>query len=121
MATVSDGLRVLLVEDEMMVAMLLEDMLADLGHAVVGPISRVDRAVEAARREPLDAAILDVNLDGQEVYPVAEALAARGIPFAFATGYGSEGLREPWRGRPVLRKPFRRGDLDRVMTALFPG
>lgn len=118
MTTSSDGLRVLLVEDEMMVALLLEDMLAELGHTVVGPLSRIDKAVEAARQQALDAAVLDVNLNGQAVYPVAEALAARGVPFVFATGYGSRGLCGAWRGRPVLQKPFQRHDLQRVLAAL---
>lgn len=110
--------RILLVEDEMLVAMLLEDMLAEAGHVIVGPVSRIDRAVDAASREQVDLAILDVNLGGQEVYPVAEALAARGIPFAFATGYGASGLREPWQDRPTLQKPFHRDDLFRMVDEL---
>ena len=91
----SAGLRVLVVEDEIMVALLLEDMIADLGHRVVGPVGRLGKALDVANREAIDVAILDVNVDGKEVYPVAEALAARHIPFAFVTGYGPQGLREP--------------------------
>jgi hypothetical protein len=64
-----------------------------------------------AQREPLDIAILDVNLNGQEVYLVAAALATRGIPFVFATGYGKHSLRPPYDDRPMLPKPFRRGDV----------
>ena len=73
----SSGLRVLLVEDEIMVALLLEEMLAELGHEVVGPVARLKQALEMAQQERLDVAILDVNISGDEVYPVAEALAAR--------------------------------------------
>lgn len=112
------GLRVLLVEDEIMVALLLEDMLADLGHRAVGPVARLDKAVELARREALDAAILDLNVGGKEVYPVADALAARGIPFIFSSGYGRNGLRAPYADRPMLTKPFRRHDLRAALAAL---
>lgn len=110
--------RILLVEDEMLVAMLLEDMLSEAGHTIVGPLARIDQALQAARNEPIDLAILDVNVGGEEVYPVAEALAAREIPFAFATGYGAHGLREPWQERPTLQKPFHRDDLFRMVAEL---
>jgi CheY-like chemotaxis protein len=110
--------RILLVEDEMLVAMLLEDMLTEAGHAIVGPMARIDQAVEAARSKAIDLAILDVNVGGEEVYPVAEALAAREIPFAFATGYGAHGLRDPWQDRPTLQKPFHRNDLFRMVAEL---
>ena len=108
-------LRVLLVEDEAMVAMLLEDALSDLGHQVVGPVAKLDKAVAMARQESFDIGILDVNFAGQEVYPVAEILAARGIPFVFVTGYGESALRPPYTGRPVLPKPFR---IDQISTIL---
>ena len=81
-------LRVLLVEDESMVALLLEDMLTELHHEVVGPVARLDKALEIAQWQALDVALLDVNLNGEEIYPVAEALAVREIPFVFVTGYG---------------------------------
>jgi CheY-like chemotaxis protein len=110
--------RILLVEDEMLVAMLLEDMLTEAGHTIVGPMANVSQAVEAARSEPIDLAILDVNVGGDEVYPVAKALAAREIPFAFATGYGAHGLLEPWQDRPTLQKPFHRNDLFRMVDEL---
>jgi CheY-like chemotaxis protein len=112
----ADGLRVLLVEDEILVALLLEDMLAELGHTVVGPVARLDKALEMAKQEAVDLAILDVRISGQEVYPVAETLTARGIPFIFSTGYGIRGLRLPYRGRPVLQKPFRRHDLQEALV-----
>jgi len=110
--------RILLVEDEMLVAMLLEDMLAEAGHTIIGPLARVDQAVEAAQQQAPDIAILDVNVGGEEVYPVAEVLAARGIPFAFATGYGAQGLDERWQHRPTLQKPFHRNDLFAMVAEL---
>ncbi len=102
------GLRVLVVEDETLVAMLLEDMLSDLGCELAGSISRVAQAVEFARdlQQSFDVAILDVNVAGEPITPVAEALADRGAPMIFATGYGASGVPEPFRGRPVLQKPF---------------
>ncbi|HLI14170.1 MAG TPA: response regulator [Alphaproteobacteria bacterium] len=112
------GLRVLLVEDEMMIAMAMEDMLAELGHRVGGPVARLAKAMEAARREAFDVAILDVNLNGQDVYPVAEALAGRGIPFVFTTGYTKSRLRPPYGDRPTLQKPFRMQDLRTALAAV---
>src|SRR5665213_2032174 len=89
----TSGLRVLLVEDENLIALLLEDMLADLGHTVVGPVARLDKGLEIARHEEFDVAILDININGGETYPIAEALAVRDIPFVFSTGYGKSSLR----------------------------
>jgi DNA-binding response OmpR family regulator len=109
----------MIVDDEAMIAMLLEDMLADLGYQVVGPFGRLAEAIEAARQEPLDAAILDVNLGGQPVFPVAEVLAGRDIPFVFATGYGDATLDGPWSGRPVLGKPFQGYELEKVLARLL--
>ena len=113
-----EGLRVLVVEDEMMVSMLIEDMLTDLGCTVIGPASRLDEAIELANRVELDCAVLDVNLGGQPIFPLADLLRAKGAPFAFATGYGDAGLRDVDRGSPVLQKPFREGDLARVLGEL---
>ena len=112
------GLRVLVVEDETMVSMLIEDMLTDLGCLVVGPASRLDEAIELATASELDCAVLDVNLGGQPIFPLADLLRERGRPFAFATGYGDAGLRDVDRGTPVLQKPFREGDLARVLGEL---
>jgi CheY-like chemotaxis protein len=112
------GLRVLVVEDEMMVSMLIEDMLTDLGCTVIGPASRLDEAMEIAEQNGLDCAVLDVNLGGQPIFPLADLLRERGRPFAFATGYGDAGLRDVDRGSPVLQKPFREGDLARVLGEL---
>jgi CheY-like chemotaxis protein len=113
-------LRVLLVEDETAVAMMLEDMLAALGYTVIGPVARLDKAVAMAEREAVDVALLDVNLNGSEVYPVAAALAARGIPFAFCTGYGKAGLRAPYDDRPTLPKPFLLRTLRDLIAKLCP-
>ena len=112
------GLRVLVVEDEMMVSMLIEDMLADMGCLVVGPASRLDEAIELTKGAEIDCAVLDVNLGGQPIFPLADILREKGCPFAFATGYGDAGLREADRGTPVLQKPFREGDLARVLAEL---
>ena len=113
-----DGLKVLVVEDEMMVSMLIEDMLGDLGCTVVGPASRLEEALKLAREADLDCAVLDVNLGGQPIFPLADLLREKGAPFAFATGYGDAGLRDVDRGTPVLQKPFREGDLARVLGDL---
>lgn len=111
------GRRILVVEDESLVAMLLETILDDLGCETVGPISSVVEALEVvAAREDLDGALLDVNVAGVEIFPVAEALAARGLPFVFSTGYGEGGLPEAWKGRIALQKPFTEAA---VQAALF--
>jgi len=107
-----EGRRVLLVEDEAMIAMLLEDMLGDLGCEVVGPAYALKSALALAAGEgPIDVAILDINLAGRPVFEVADALRARHVPMIFSSGYGDRGLREVDRGAPVLGKPFRAGDL----------
>jgi CheY-like chemotaxis protein len=112
------GVRVLLVEDEALVAMLMEDMLSDEGCIVVATAPRLDEAL--ARAEDLslefDVAVLDLNLAGENTYPVASALKQRDIPFVFATGYGAGGLPAEWRGRPTLQKPFTAGDVTAVLT-----
>jgi CheY-like chemotaxis protein len=110
------GRRVLVVEDEAMVAMLVEDMLTELGHSVVGPAMRLDRALPLAREAEFDFAILDVNLGGQLSYPVAEVLRARGIPFIFATGYGRNGVEDAYRDTITLMKPFERSDVQRAFA-----
>lgn len=112
------GLSVLLVEDEMLVGMLLKDILEGLGCAVVGPVTNVDAALESASREPLDVALLDVNLAGANAYPVAEALARRNIAFAFLTGYQS--VQPGFEQHPTLAKPVDRAALERVLASLDP-
>lgn len=114
-------LRVLVVEDEMIVSMMLEDMLTDLGHEVAGTAAHLDDALRLAETAELDLAMLDVNLNGRQTYPVAEALRARGLPFVFATGYGENGLPDAWRGTPTLQKPFMLQDLERVLAQATGG
>ncbi|MEA2979538.1 MAG: hypothetical protein QOF91_68 [Alphaproteobacteria bacterium] len=104
----------------MLIGMLLEDMLADLGHEVAAIVPRLKDALAAVDRENFDLAVLDVHLHGESAFPVAEALIAKGIPFVFATGYGERGLPENYRGRPVLQKPFAKDDLERVFKTLCP-
>jgi CheY-like chemotaxis protein len=106
------------VEDEMLIGMLLEDMLAEMGHEVVAVVPRVNEALATVQQEAFDVAILDVHLGGQSAFPVAEALIDRGIPFVFATGYGERGLPEKYRGRPILQKPFAKDDLERILKSL---
>jgi CheY-like chemotaxis protein len=113
------GKRVLVVEDEIMVSWLLEDMLANLGCVVIGPAVRVDQALAIIESEPLDAAVVDLNLNGQISYPVADALAARGVPFVFSSGYSQDRLLEKYRGFPVLQKPFHRSELAEVLAKLL--
>jgi CheY-like chemotaxis protein len=114
--------RILVVEDELMIRMLLEDMLGELGYAIVAEAGRLDEALEAVRSADFDLAILDVNLNGQPIAPVADALAARGTPFVFATGYGDRGLPDTHRDRPVLKKPFHLDGLRQMLqTALQTG
>jgi CheY-like chemotaxis protein len=96
--------RVLVVEDEPMIRMLLEDMLGELGYTVAAEAARIEEALEATKNAHFDVAILDANLNGEPALPVADALVARGTPFVFATGYGE--LPKPYRDRPTLRKPF---------------
>jgi CheY-like chemotaxis protein len=111
--------RVLIVEDDVMIRMLMEDMLSDLGFAVAAEASKVHEALAAVNDMAIDIAILDVNLSGETTGPVAEALAARGTPFVFATGYGEHGLPEQFRDRPLLKKPFQIDGLKRMLdTAL---
>ncbi|KAB0266547.1 response regulator [Microvirga brassicacearum] len=109
------GLRVLVVEDEAAISLLLEDMLLDFGCQVIGPAARLAAALETLAREKVDLAILDVNVAGEPIYPVAEALAQRAIPFVFSTGYGSAGIRDAYRDRPVLQKPFAQNDLKQKL------
>lgn len=101
------GLNVLVVEDEALVALNLETMLEDLGCRVVGPIMRLDR-LDDMIDGPMqaDAAILDVNIGGKEIFPLAQRLAALGVPLVFATGYGRAGLPEDWHDWPILQKPY---------------
>jgi len=111
-------LRVLVVEDEAMVALGLEDMLAELGHEVVATAAGLDKAMAAARDIAFDLGILDINVRGKDTYAVADALANRGIPFIFATGYEPSRLRHPYRDGAVLQKPYRKKDLREMISVV---
>jgi DNA-binding response OmpR family regulator len=111
------GKRVLIVEDEMLVALLIEDFLTEMGCSTLGPCGSVAKALVAARTETFDLAVLDVNLAGEKVYPVAEVLLQRHIPFLFLSGYGDEAI-PPGHGEwKVCAKPFRGDDLASMMSA----
>ncbi len=112
--------RVLLVEDELLVAWVLQDMLIALGCTVVGPAARLSQAMTMIANEPIDAAVLDVNLNGELSYPIADLLIARGVPFAFSTGYDRARLPEAYRACRYLQKPFVQSDLARTIDALLP-
>jgi CheY-like chemotaxis protein len=116
------GRRVLVVEDEMMIAMMIEDILAVQGCTIVGPATSVGKAMTMARAEQFDAALLDVNLKGELVYPAADLLIARGVPFIFLTGYDSAGVdKERFAAIPVLQKPCRPADLARLLAEAIEG
>jgi|SRR6185312_1182667 CheY-like chemotaxis protein len=110
--------RVLIVEDEIVVALFMEDVVTEFGYEVAGVVGHLD---EAMTLEPdYGMAVLDVHLNGRSVFDFADTLAARGIPFAFATGYGERGIPERHRGRPVLQKPFQPEDLRRILELIRP-
>ena len=95
----------------MMIAMMIEDMLADMGHQVVGVAPNLQTGLALAEAHPCDVAILDINLGSERSFPIAHLLRERGTPFIFATGYGTLGLEEPFQGAFTLKKPFKQEDL----------
>ena len=113
------GARVLVLEDEAILAFALEDMLLELGCEVVGPAMRLADALSLVEKDPLDAAVLDVNIAGDRSYCVAEILERRGIPFIFATGYGSGGVEVKRPDVRVLAKPYRQADLEAELIRLL--
>ncbi len=113
------GLRVLIVEDESLVAMLIEEYLLELGCEVVLSASRVGKAMKGLETCPVDVAILDVNVAGESISGLVEALDQRGIPFIFASGYGARGVDARWSASPVLQKPFTGADLHAALHALL--
>ncbi len=115
-----DGRRVLIVEDDVVIAMLLEDMVRELGCTVIGPANTLAQAfVLADANAAMDAAFLDVNMNGAPVFPLADALRSRGVPIIFSTGYGDAGLREADQGVPVLFKPYRSHHLAAALAAVL--
>lgn len=105
----------LIVEDEPLVAMLVEDAIAELGLTATGPATRVDKALQLIEEQTFAGAILDVNLAGEAVYPVATVLRERQIPFLFLTGYGEEAIRRDFDNMPIVKKPF---TVEQIQTAI---
>jgi CheY-like chemotaxis protein len=108
------------VEDEPLVALNLSQSLAELGFSVAGPFSTLAKAVTAAEEMEFDAALLDVNLSGETVYPVADILASKNIPFAFITGYGTSALTSKYADAPVLQKPIDQQALQNLLVERHP-
>ncbi|WP_158047670.1 response regulator [Skermanella pratensis] len=113
------GQRVLVVEDEMFIAMGISLHLKDAGYLVIGPAGRLDKAMDLARSEMVDAALLDVNLRSDTVYPVADILTARDIPFTFLTGYNRESLPDRFGDGHILKKPFQTKELIRIVGTML--
>lgn len=120
MTTTLEGRRILVVEDTFLVAMSVEDMLLGFGCEVVGPAPNVPQAMALIEGQRIDGALLDVNLNGVMIFPVADALAERSIPFVLATGYDDKNVLEArFHDRPRLRKPYTEEDVRGAVQALF--
>ena len=119
MARLLEGLKVLVVEDDYLISLLFDEMLTSAGCVVVGPVPRLADALEAAAKESCDAAVLDVNIGGERVYPVAEILAERHVPFIFVTGYSGDALPRKYAEQPRIAKPFRVAQLLGALSNLI--
>jgi len=115
------GGSVFLVEDEVMIRMMVADMLVELGYSIAAETGEIDQAVKLARTTNFDIAILDVNVNGKMISPVAEVIQARNRPFIFATGYGAQGLPPEFRDRPALQKPFQMESLAAMIERALRG
>ncbi|CAN5116041.1 response regulator [soil metagenome] len=115
------GGSVFLVEDEVMIRMMVADMLEELGYSVAAEAGEINEAIRLAGSTDFDIAILDVNVNGKVISPVAEVIQARNRPFVFATGYGAQGLPEEFRDRPTLQKPFQMEMLAQVLSNTLKG
>jgi len=115
------GASVFLVEDEVMIRMMVADMLEELGFSVAAEAGEINEAIRLAQCTDFDLAILDVNVNGKVISPVAELIKMRNRPFIFATGYGSSGLPEEYRDRPALQKPFQLETLGRLIDSTLKG
>jgi DNA-binding response OmpR family regulator len=120
-ATRPPGGAVFLVEDEVMIRMMVADMLEELGYRVAAEAGDIDEAIRLAQSTDFDIAILDVNVNGKVISPVADLIEAKGRPFIFATGYGSSGLPEEYRDRPAMQKPFQLETLSKTIDAALRG
>jgi two-component SAPR family response regulator len=117
MAQSLEGVRVLVVEDDFLVSLLVEDVLKSAGCVVLGPVPRLADALDAAANTCCDVALLDINLGGKWVYPVAGVLFARGVPFIFVTGYGGDAIPHQYAGQPRIAKPFSAEQLSRAVSS----
>src|SRR6516225_4312215 len=115
------GGSVFLVEDEVMIRMMVADMLEELGYSIAAEVGDISEAIRLAQSTDFDLAILDVNVNGKVISPVADLIRARNRPFIFATGYGSSGLPEEYRDRPALQKPFQLETLGKVIETTLRG
>ena len=113
------NLRILVVEDEIFIALEIEEQLRRLGCEVIGPVGRLERALELARTPALDGALLDVTIKGGFSFPVAAELRQRDVPVIFSTGYAPKSLPAAYQGLPCLRKPFSARQLEAAATAAF--
>jgi CheY-like chemotaxis protein len=120
-ATRPVGGSVFLVEDEVMIRMMVADMLEELGYRVAAEAGEINEALKLAQSADFDFAILDVNVNGKVISPVADLIKAKGRPFIFATGYGSSGLPEQYRDRPALQKPFQLDMLGKTIESALRG
>jgi CheY-like chemotaxis protein len=111
------GIKILLVEDEGFVALMIEDMLQELGCEIVASVARLKEACDIASTAELDLAVLDINLGGERSFPIANILQERGVPFMFSTGYGKNGLPPELSGSPVLSKPFAAKELEETLSS----
>ena len=118
MTAALQGVRVLVVEDEYLVAILIEEILESAGCTVMGPIPRLREALDAVDHDEYDAAVLDVNLAGERINPVADALSERNVPFLFLTGYGANALPSEYAERPHICKPFRMAELIGALSSV---
>jgi DNA-binding response OmpR family regulator len=114
-----EGVRVLVVEDEYLVAVLIEQILESAGCIVMGPVPRLRDALDAVDQDDYDAAVLDVNLAGERINPVADALSERDVPFMFVTGYGANALPREYAERPHIGKPFRMAELLGMLSSIL--
>ncbi|HEX8842281.1 MAG TPA: response regulator [Sphingomicrobium sp.] len=114
-----EGKRILLVEDSPVVGPFTADLLQDLGCEVVGPAPNMAAARELIEQARFDAAMVDVHIRGERVFPLCEALEARGVPFIFTSGYADWTMPEKWRDRPRLQKPYTIDDVREALAGLL--
>ncbi len=117
----SGPLRVLVVEDEALICLTLQDVLEDLGCVIAAMCTTLQQAMDSASRDDFDVAILDVNLNGEEITPVSVALHDRDIPFIFSTGYGRNGVPKQFSHYPLIEKPFRDSDVQVSLQTAMNG